>query len=184
MSAGHGLARQHGCRGKSFGLQTDGWCGDSPQDDTPDADGHRFFVERRLLAQARRALADGHLATRDMARAESLSTRLHEQIPIPPPVLLHGDLWQGNLHACGTGEPALIDASFVHYGWAEAELAMLTFFGTSLNALLATYGDFAPRNPDWHERIPLYNLYHLLNHLNLFGRNSLGSIRLVLARFG
>ncbi len=183
-AAGDALARQHACRGKAFGFQTDGWCGDSPQDNTPDTDGHRFFAERRLLPQARRAVDAGRLEAGDMAGVESLCQRLHQLVPVQPPVLLHGDLWHGNLHACGDGTPALIDAGAVHHGWAEAELSMLALFGTPRRPLFDAYAQSAPLAHDWQARAPLYNLYHLLNHLNLFGGGYLDGVRQVLARFG
>lgn len=180
---GLGLARQHAARGDAFGFDADGWCGDSLQDNTRDADGHRFFAERRLLPQARRACDGGLLDADDLARVERLCSRLRELIPLQPSVLLHGDLWQGNLHTCGNGEPALIDAGAVHFGWAEAELAMLLLFGAPSQALFDAYAEAAPLDRGWRDRAPLYNLYHLLNHLNLFGNAYRGRVRQVSARF-
>lgn len=181
--AGHGLAHQHRHRAEHFGLPHAGWCGDSPQDNTPDADGHRFFAQRRLLPQARLALQRGRLSAADFGRVETLCTRLTELVPDQPAVLLHGDLWTGNLHCAGDGAPALIDAGAVHYSWAEAELAMLTLFGAPPQAMFDAYAEAATLAPDWRQRAPLYNLYHLLNHLNLFGAGYLPSVREVLARF-
>jgi fructosamine-3-kinase len=80
--------------------------------------------------------------------------------------------------------PALIDAGAVHFGWAEAELAMLTLFGTPPAAFWSAYSEIAAPAPDWRERAPVYNLYHLLNHLNLMGGNYLGAVREVLQRYG
>ncbi|WP_369915673.1 fructosamine kinase family protein [Xanthomonas sp. NCPPB 3005] len=181
--AGEGLARQHRVRGGHFGFDHDGYIGDSPQDNGADRDGHRFFVERRLRPQAERALRNAALVPADMARLERLCVRLPQLIPTQPPMLLHGDLWQGNLHCAGDGLPALIDAGAAHYGWAEAELAMLTLFGEPDPQLLRSYAEHAPLAKDWRERAPLYNLYHLLNHLNLFGDGYLQAVRAVLARY-
>lgn len=182
--AGEGLARQHRTPGRRFGFDRDGYIGDSPQDNRVESDGHRFFVERRLRPQAERALRSGALATTAAARLERLYARLPQLIPAQPPVLLHGDLWQGNLHCADDGRPALIDAGAVHYGWAEAELAMLTLFGEPDPQLLRSYAAHAPLAEDWRERAPLYNLYHLLNHLNLFGGSYRAQVQQVLARFG
>ena len=179
--AGVGLAKQHAVAGTCFGFNHDGFCGDSPQDNTPDDDGWRFFAERRLLPQMRRARDDGLIDAADTARIESLCANLREHIPDMPPVLLHGDLWSGNLHVCGDGTPALIDGGAVHYGWAEAELAMLTLFGSPPEAFFRAYAERAPLRRDWRERAPLYNLYHLLNHVNLFGQGYLPSLRAALA---
>lgn len=183
LRAGAGLARQHRNHGARFGLEHEGWCGNTLQDNTPDSDGHRFFAERRLLPQARRAQRAARLDHADLARVERLCSRLPGLVPAQPPVLLHGDLWSGNLHCCEHGEPALIDAGALHHGWAEAELAMLTLFGDPGAALFRAYAEHAPLEPDWRERAPLYNLYHLLNHLNLFGSGYLGAVQSVLQRF-
>jgi fructosamine-3-kinase len=96
--------------------------------------------------------------------------------------LVHGDLWTGNLHACADGELALIDAAAVHYGWAETDLAMLTLFGEPPAAFFEAYETAAGIDAGWRERAPLYNLYHLLNHMNLFGSSYLGAVRSVLGR--
>jgi protein-ribulosamine 3-kinase len=181
VTAGSGLAMQHSCRGGRFGLSHPGFCGDSPQDNAQDDDGWRFFAERRLLPQMRRARDRGLIDQRDVGAIESVCRRLRELVPDLLPVLLHGDLWLGNLHVCGDGSPALIDASAVHFGWAEAELAMLTLFGSPPESFFRVYAEYAPLRHDWRERAPLYNLYHLLNHVNLFGTGYLSSLRTALA---
>jgi fructosamine-3-kinase len=179
--AGTGLARQHSVIGTRFGFDHSGYCGDSPQDNTSDDEGWRFFAERRLLPQMRRARDSGRIDARDVAAIESICLHLRERVPEMPPTLLHGDLWSGNLHACGDGSPALIDAAAVHYGWAEAELAMLTLFGAPPPAFFEAYAEHAPLRPAWHERAQLYNLYHLLNHVNLFGAGYVPTLRSALA---
>ena len=179
--AARGLAKQHAAVGACFGLGHAGFCGDSPQDNTQGYDGWRFFAERRLLPQMRQARDHGLIERRDVDAIESVCTRLRELVPDLPPVLLHGDLWLGNLHVCGDGSPALIDAGAVHYGWAEAELAMLTLFGSPPDGFFHAYADHAPVRGDWRERAPVYNLYHLLNHVNLFGAGYLGSLRSALS---
>jgi fructosamine-3-kinase len=179
--AGFGLATQHQLGGARFGFDQDGFCGDSPQDNTRDADGWRFFAERRLVPQARKACDRGLIQARDLAAVDLLCDTLRERVPAMPPVLLHGDLWSGNLHVCGDGTPALIDAGAVHYGWAEADLAMLILFGSPPGAFFDAYADRGPLHRDWRVRAPFYNLYHLLNHINLFGRAYLAPFRAALA---
>ncbi|MDH5822543.1 fructosamine kinase family protein [Luteimonas sp. RD2P54] len=178
--AGAALARQHARTGERFGLDRDGWCGDGAQPNTPMDDGWRFFAECRLLPQARRAREAGRLAAADVARIERLCAALPARIPAQPPSLLHGDLWSGNLHPCGDGELALIDAGAAHYGWAEAELAMLTLFGEPPAPFFAAYREAAAADAGWRGRAPVYNLYHLLNHLNLFGSGYLEAVRAAL----
>jgi protein-ribulosamine 3-kinase len=182
--AGAGLARMHRSTHERFGFDRDGWCGDSPQDNARCADGHRFFAERRLQPQARRAHASDLLDAEDLLRVDRICSRLAQLLPGAPAVLIHGDLWTGNLHACANGELALIDAAAVHYGWAEADLAMLTLFGEPPSPFFAAYETESGLAPDWRERAPLHNLYHLLNHLNLFGASYLAGVRTILRRYG
>ena len=182
--AGANLARMHRAVSDAFGFHADGWCGDSPQDNTRSTDGHRFFAERRLLPQAHRARAGGLLDEDDSRRVERICNALEHLVPNAPPVLVHGDLWTANLHACANGELALIDGGAVHSGWAESDLAMLTLFGEPPSPFFAAYESEAKSDGEWRARTPLYNLYHLLNHLNLFGSGYLGSVRAILRRYG
>jgi len=182
--AGAALAHMHAIRADTFGFDADGWCGDSAQDNTPTRDGHAFFAERRLVPQADRAHVAGLLDRNDLRALDRIVARLADLVPAAPPVLVHGDLWTANLHACASGELALIDAGAVHYGWAETDLAMLTLFGEPPAPLFAEYESAAGIGSDWRERAPVYNLYHLLNHLNLFGESYLASVRAILRRYG
>ncbi len=181
--AGRGLAAQHRHTAPTHGFDVEGWCGESVQDNTRDADGHRFFAERRLRPQALRAHRAGRIADAGLAAVERICGRLAQWIPPQPPSLLHGDLWIGNLHCCADGMPALIDAGAVHYGFAEADLAMLVLFGQPDPRLFDAYAEQADLAPGWRERAPLYNLYHLLNHLNLFGAGYAAAVATVLRRF-
>jgi protein-ribulosamine 3-kinase len=182
--AGAALARMHAITFDRFGFDTDGWCGDGPQDNTRDADGHRFFAERRLQPQGACAAASGLLDANDRRGLDRICDRLADLIPKAPAALVHGDLWIANLHACANGELALIDAGAVHHGWAEADLAMLTLFGEPPPAFFAAHEAESGVDASWRERAPLYNLHHLLNHLNLFGASYLGAVRAVLRRYG
>ena len=182
QAAGRALARQHACVAPRFGLDRDGWCGDGAQANTQFDDGWRFFAECRLLPQARRAHAAGRLQSQDVAAVERLCAGLRKRVPPQPAALLHGDLWSGNLHACADGALALIDAAAVHHGWPEAELAMLTLFGAPPAAFFAAYEEATGIARDWRKRAPLYNLYHLLNHLNLFGGGYLAAVHDALRR--
>jgi fructosamine-3-kinase len=181
--AGTGLAHLHGITAREFGFAARGWCGDSEQDNTPTMDGFAFFADRRLLPQGRRAFDAGRLRATEMATLESICARLPQLLPQRGAVLVHGDLWLGNLHACADGELALIDGGAVHYGWAEGDLAMLTLFGSPPAAFFDAYESAAATTGEWREHAALLNLYHLLNHLNLFGAGYLDAVRAVLARF-
>lgn len=180
--AGRALARLHRHTSAAFGLDRDGWCGASAQLNTPMEDGYRFFAECRLQPQGRRAYDAGRLTSAELAAVERLASDLPSRIPLQPASLVHGDLWTANLHACADGELALIDAAAVHYGWAEADLAMLTLFGEPPATLFTAYETDAGIDAGWRTRASLYNLYHLLNHLNLFGAAYLAGVHTVLRR--
>jgi fructosamine-3-kinase len=182
--AASGLAALHARAGAAFGFDRDGFCGPTPQPNRRMSDGHAFFVECRLRPQLQRALEGGRLASREAAMGERIAARLYSLLPAAPPVRVHGDLWLGNLHCCADGAPALVDGGAVHDGWAEADLAMLTLFGEPPAEFFDAYRERAGLARGWRERAPLLNLYHLLNHLNLFGAGYHGQVVSVLRRFG
>lgn len=179
---GEQLAQMHRVTDSAFGFPCDNYCGLTSQPNPRLADGFAFFGEARLLFQARLARDKGLLPAADVRQVETIAHRLADWIPEQPPSLIHGDLWSGNIHAGPGGEPVLIDPA-AHFGWAEADLAMTTLFGRQSEDFYAAYAANADLAPDWEERVPLYNLYHLLNHLNLFGGGYRSSVRSVLTRF-
>ena len=176
---GAGLARLHQLQQPQFGFTMDNYCGLTRQANPMTADGHEFFVEHRLMALGRRCKERGLLEGRDMKRLEFLAAHLQRWIPVQPAVLVHGDLWSGNIHCCDDGAAALIDPA-AYWGWAEAELAMTRLFGGFAPEFYASYQAAAGIGADWEERCDIYNLYHLLNHLLLFGGSYLGQVRGVL----
>jgi fructosamine-3-kinase len=84
------------------------------------------------------------------------------------PSLIHGDLWSGNLHITTGGAPALLDPA-VYYAHREAEFGIMTLFGGFPARVYEAYDEVFPLEAGWRDRVPIYQLYHLLNHLNLFG---------------
>src|SRR5690606_11728722 len=100
---------------------------------------------------------------------------------LPPPSLLHGDLWSGNWGATPRGRPYIFDPA-VYYGDREADLAMTRLFGGFGPAFYESYERAWPLPHGWRHRVDLYNLYHLLNHYNLFGSGYLGQIDAALRR--
>lgn len=180
--AGVGLARLHAVRGDAFGFDSEGYVGDTPQDNHRDADGFRFFADRRLLPLARLACDRGLLPVETARRIDALCAKLHDLLPDRPAALVHGDLWRGNLHPCADGELALIDAGAVHYGWAAGDLAMLALFGAPPPAFFQAYEGESGLG-DWRDYAPLLNLYPLLNHLCLFGDGYRASVQSVVGRY-
>ncbi|MCL5428894.1 MAG: fructosamine kinase family protein [Chloroflexi bacterium] len=179
---GRQLAQLHQTTKEQFGFVNDNYLGSTPQPNPCTVDGYEFFGEHRLGYQARLA-RDNELLTRaEAAEIEKLARCLPELVPAQPASLIHGDLWGGNAISDERGQPVIIDPA-AHYGWAEAELGMTALFGGFQSAFYTAYTETRPLEPGWRDRLPIYNLYHLLNHLNLFGSGYHGQVMEVLRRY-
>ncbi|MCW8885732.1 MAG: fructosamine kinase family protein [Motiliproteus sp.] len=175
------LADLHQLNAPCFGFGQDNFCGLTPQPNPQTSDGYQFFANHRLGYQAQLAAAKGLLKPQDLDDITSLSNQLKRWIPDQSPCLIHGDLWSGNVY-CSEGEPVLVDPA-CYWGWAEAELAMTRLFGGFSKKFYDVYQANRPEVKGWQQRADLYNLYHLLNHLNLFGSSYLGQVRAVTRAF-
>lgn len=181
---GEGLARLHCHLGEQYGLDHDNFIGPTPQRNGGCDDWPTFFAQQRLLPLAERLAAAGRWPAPRAHALERLLARLPALLPHdPPPSLLHGDLWGGNWLALPNGGAALIDPA-VSFGDCEADLAMTHLFGGFPQPFYDAYRAAWPPEPDAAERAPLYNLYHLLNHLLLFGDSYAPSVERLLARYG
>jgi protein-ribulosamine 3-kinase len=180
---GRKLAALHLHTNSHFGFHHDNYIGSTSQTNRYEQDGWKFFKEQRLIFQANLAERQGLLGKQDAASVNRLAEGLHRLVPEQPASLLHGDLWSGNALTDYQGSPALIDPA-AHYGWAEAELAMTALFGAFPETFYNAYNEARPLEKGYRERFPIYNLYHLLNHLNLFGRGYLAQVRQILDRYG
>lgn len=168
VDLGRRLAAMHRCAQARFGWRRDNTLGATPQPNAWLDDWIVFLRERRLGFQLDLARRHGAPA-RLIDLGERLLTRLNAFFPgyAPGPSLLHGDLWGGN-YGFSDGEPVLFDPA-VYYGDREADLAMTELFGGFPAAFYAAYRDTWPLDPGYAMRRTLYNLYHILNHYNLFG---------------
>lgn len=179
---GHQLAMLHNHTHSTFGFDHNNFIGSTPQVNQWTPDGHAFFSEYRLGYQADLAAKGGYFERNDREMLDALIERLPELIPQQPASLMHGDLWSGNAISDNLGNPAIIDPA-THYGWAEAELGMTALFGGFPEEFYNAYMEARPLADGWRKRLPIYNLYHLINHVNLFGYGYLGQVRAILRRF-
>lgn len=168
-AAGRALAQLHRIAGAQFGWPSDNFIGATPQLNAADDDWPRFFARQRLLPQLELAKSQGHRGAL-VADGE----RLVDELPAlfasyrPAVSLVHGDLWHGNAALDEAGALALFDPA-VHYGDREADLAMCALFGGFPERFYAGYREAWPLADGFAPRRALYQLYHVLNHLNLFG---------------
>ena len=188
-SFGSALALLHRQRadGGTYGLDQDNYLGLTPQPNSPSDSWVAFFAEQRLGYQLTLAEKRGN-ATPALSHAiEKLMARLGEIIPENPPAsMLHGDLWGGNymtVRKSGINLTALIDPA-VYRGHYEADVAMTELFGGFSEAFYQGYADVTPLTREYQLRREVYNLYHLLNHLNLFGSGYLSSLMTSLHKIG
>lgn len=167
-----------------YGFSIDNYIGSTPQINTPKESWVDFFRECRLHPQVRWAYDTGYLERSAMRQADSVMERLDSLLPEPDhPSLLHGDLWGGNFMTGPDGKAWLIDPA-TYVGHREADLAMTELFGGFAPAFYTAYRSIAHIDPEYDDRRDLYNLYHLLNHVNLFGYSYVGSVLRTLDRFG
>lgn len=179
---GRGLAALHRAGPGTFGLDHDNFIGRLPQHNTPRDDWPTFYRECRLEPQLRMAADRGRGDARLRRDFERLFARLRELLgPPEPPARLHGDLWGGNLHRDAGGRPVLVDPA-VYGGHREVDLAMMQLFGGFSPRCVAAYAQAWPLAPGHEERVPLYQLYPLLVHVNLFGGGYLASVERILRR--
>lgn len=169
IAAGRALACLHAIEGTQHGWPSDNFIGSNPQINTAHVTWPYFFAQRRLLPQlalARRRGDCGRLVERGEKLAERLAALFVDHRPRAS--LLHGDLWHGNAAVDADGTVVLFDPA-VYFGDRETDLAMSELFGGFPDSFYLAYREAWPPAPGFEQRKTLYNLYHVLNHLNLFG---------------
>jgi len=168
ISLGKGLAEIHRFKGRYFGFHHDNHCGLTLQKNTWKDGWIDFFGNNRILFLLNLLAKKGSFNRPEAAVIEKLVARLPEILPDgSEPSLIHGDLWSGNYMVTARG-PALIDPAAC-YADREMEFGILILFGGFSENFWQGYQEAYPLPPDWKERNPVYQLYHLLNHYYLFG---------------
>ena len=180
---GAGLAAMHRVSANEFGWHRDNYIGASPQPNTASGDWVDFLREQRIGFQL--ALAERNGYRLRSAEVEDLLQNLGAFYSDyrPRPSLLHGDLWGGNWFSDVDGVPVIFDPA-VYNGDREADLAMTELFGGFGEDFYSAYAEAWALDPGYAVRRDLHKLYHVLNHLNLFGGGYLGQARQLLNRLG
>ena len=167
---GQALAEMHRETQDQYGLDYDNFIGKTVQKNNLESDGLVFFREHRIRFQQELARKTRGLPTSIDKRLDLFCEKLETLINLKDekPALLHGDLWSGNYFASHDQVPYIFDPA-VYFGLREADLAMTEMFGRLPEEFYSAYHEVFPTQPGYTERKDLYNLYHFLNHYNLFG---------------
>lgn len=167
--------------GGSFGFAADNYIGHSKQINTPKSTWIEFFRDCRLEPQFR--MSERFFSSSDIKRVNLLLDKLDKLLTEPKhPSLLHGDLWSGNFMTGSDGRAWVIDPA-AYVGHAEADIAMTELFGGFHRKFYAAYNEAAPIERGYEDRRDLYNLYQLLNHLNMFGGSYLSSVMRIVRHY-
>lgn len=179
---GAGLAQLHAVAAPEHGWWRDNTIGSTPQANGGLASWPEFFRERRLRPQLELAVANGFAPLLE-GPGERLLAGVGALLAThaPKASLLHGDLWGGNWLATRDGEPVIFDPA-VYYGDRETDLAMTQLFGGFGPRFYRAYAAAAALPPGAELRVDLYNLYHVLNHANLFGESYARRARAMIER--
>jgi fructosamine-3-kinase len=172
------LARLHMSTNSKFGLDHSNYIGSLPQRNNHHDVASEFYVDERLEPQFMLARDQGY----HFSDLNSFYKNISEIIPPENPSLIHGDLWSGNYLVSSKGEPVLIDPA-VTFAPREMDLAMMQLFGGFPTQVFSIYNDIFPLTENWESRIPLWQLYYLLVHLNLFGSGYLSRVEQIVKSY-
>lgn len=181
-SFGRGLAEQHRLSDTHFGWTEDNYIGRLVQVNQRSTGWIDFFVENRLLLQSKMAFDQSLFNKTVLNKIENLCNQLEGIIPEEEPALLHGDLWGGNYFINRSGQAVLYDPA-IYYGHREMDLAMTKLFGGFAFEFYESYQNELALAPAWKERLPIFQLYPYLVHLNMFGTSYLPAIQDIVRPF-
>ena len=172
---GRKFAEMHKYGSDSFGFFEDNYIGSTDQRNIPaeneKGNWKQFYWNKRLLFQYKLAEKNGYATSELNDGIKKLENKIEEILSgsEEKPSLLHGDLWSGNYMSDENGKACLIDPA-VYFGHREADLAMTKLFGGFDSNFYSAYNESYRLKDGWRYRENIYKLYHVLNHLNLFGR--------------
>lgn len=165
---GKEVAVLHQNRASQYGDKADNYIGSLPQSNRHHKTWMSFFTEERINPMLKMAVDSGRMDPGIQSNWERLVNKLGELFPPCKPSLLHGDLWSGNYLFDENGSGVLIDPA-VYFGHPEMDLAFSKMFGGFNRDFYDGYESVSPLEPGFSDRVPIYNLYPLLVHVNLFG---------------
>lgn len=161
---GRQLAQLHRQSSETFGFESDNYIGSLPQPNNAEDNAVDFYINQRLKPQFKRASSNGYT----FENVDFFYDKIKEIIPQEAPALIHGDLWGGNFIINEEGQPCLIDPATA-YAPREIDIALMHLFGGFDATLFKAYNEEFPLAKGWEDRIKLWQLYHVLVHVNLFG---------------
>ena len=173
---GKTFAKMHKVSNDYFGFYENNYIGSNKQMNLPvNSNWADFYFENRILFQYKLAEKNGYSSENMTSLIRKLESNINKILSGSKerPSLLHGDLWGGNFLVGKDGKPVLIDPA-VYYGHREADLAMTKLFGGFNNNFYKAYDKEFPLPDGYKFRENIYKLYHILNHLNLFGSSYYG----------
>ena len=173
-----GLAALHKKTSPTFGFHDANYIGSLPQPNEKRDSAADFYIEQRLEPQLRIA-ADKGFIFKDQ---DLIYKNISAEIPDQRPSLIHGDLWNGNYMATSDHGACLIDPA-VSYGPREMDLSMMKLFGGFHREIYSIYQELFPLEAGFEERVPLWQLYYLLVHLNIFGGSYLPSVENIMKKY-
>tara|TARA_B100000963_G_scaffold245403_1_gene214845 strand:+ start:100 stop:948 length:849 start_codon:yes stop_codon:yes gene_type:complete len=179
---GEKLAQLHRVEGKYFGLDHNNYIGSIEQINQECGAWSEFYTNHRLLALTAKARDKGLFEKKHCIWVEKLCQRLDELIPTCKPSLIHGDLWSGNLLNHASGHPVLIDPA-VYYGHPEMDWAMLSLFGSYPSIAFESYNENIAIEKGFEQRKEIHQLYPLLVHLVLFGKEYYNPVTKIVNKF-
>ncbi|TWU57712.1 fructosamine kinase family protein [Rubripirellula reticaptiva] len=173
---GRSLASLHrSSLGTRIGLDRDNYIGSTRQWNSLRTNSSQscwpeFVADQRIRSQLKCAVDQGLASSQLRQDTETIINRMEQLLAGREDAtsLLHGDLWSGNYPCDAVGQPVIIDPA-IYYGCREAEFGMLRLFGSCPNSFYDAYNDAFPLAAGWQRRTGVYVLYHLMNHLNMFG---------------
>ncbi|GGW84153.1 fructosamine kinase family protein [Salegentibacter mishustinae] len=175
---GKQMANLHKTTSEEFGFHQDNYIGSLPQQNNASASAADFYISERLDPQLKMAKDKGY----DLGVTRSFFSNISAIIPDEKPALIHGDLWGGNYLVNGNGDPCLIDPATA-FAPREMDLSMMQLFGGFDKELFNSYKKEFPLESGFEERIPLWQLYYLLVHLNLFGAGYKAQVTSIIKQF-